>query len=163
VTQPAVPQGPQALDIAARWHQAPREPDTFAAIQNLMQAYALFTDHARGEDLASLFTDDAFWDGRDLGYGTATGPQEIAQAVLAHDKPGSTMVHLPGPPILVTESEGEVTAFSWCLATRSVDGQIRPLIFFSYEDRLRLAERGWLFAHRTLRRTLPAPPKDGAV
>jgi SnoaL-like domain len=163
VTQPAMPRGPQALDIAARWQQAPREPDTLAAIQNVMQAYALFTDHARGEDLAGLFTDDACWDGRDLGYGTATGPQEIARAVLAHVKPDSTMVHLPGPPILVTESEREVAAFSWCLATRSVGGQVRPLIFFCYEDLLRFDERGWLFAHRTLRRTLPAPPKNGAV
>jgi SnoaL-like domain len=158
MTDPATPQGPLALDVAARWQRVPRELDTLAAIQNVMQAYALFTDHGRGEDLAGLFTDDAVWDGRDLGYGIATGPPAIAQAVLIHNKADSTMVHLPGPPILVSESEREVAAYSWCLATRSVGGQVRPLIFFGYEDLLRRDERGWRFAHRTLRRTLPAPP-----
>jgi hypothetical protein len=156
VTQAAIPQGPQALDIATRWQRVPRELDTVQAIHNLMQAYALFTDHARGDELAGLFTDDAVWDGRSLGYGTAQGPQAIAQAVLAHDKPGSTMVHLSGPAMLVTESDREIAALSWCLATRSVGGQVRPLIFFSYEDVLRRDDQGWLFAHRTLRRTLPA-------
>ena len=156
MTHPAIPEGPHALDLAAQWQQAPPDPATTQAIANLMQAYALFTDHARGEDLAGLFTEDAVWDGRDLGYGTARGPQAIAEAVLVHDKPDSTMVHLPGPPMLVSRSDREVGAFSWCLATRSVGGQVRPLIFFAYTDVLRCDEQCWRFAHRTLHRSLPA-------
>jgi hypothetical protein len=148
--------GPSAaLDIATRWRSSPSDPDTLQAIANLIQAYALFADHGRADEMAGLFTDDAVWDGHDLGYGVGVGPQDIARTVLAHYRPDSAIVHLPGPAMLVTESEQEISAFCWCLATRRVAEEVRPLIFFSYADVLRRQDSIWRFSRRTLRRTLP--------
>ena len=62
-----------ALDLASRWGSAPPPADA-VEIQNLLLVYALYSDAGRVEDLASLFTDDATWDGRELDYGVAEGP-----------------------------------------------------------------------------------------
>jgi hypothetical protein len=139
-----------ALELAGARDRGPSHADA-VEIANLMQAYALYTDAGRRDEMAALFTDEATWDGVELGYGAAAGPAAIVDAVLAHFDPARPMVHLPGPPLLVQTSEDEVEAFSWCLATRLADGATKPLIYFSYEDILRRTATGWRFVARTLR------------
>ena len=51
-------------------------------VQNLVQVYAVLTDAGRAEELVALFTSDAWWNGEDLGYGSARGPADIAAKVL---------------------------------------------------------------------------------
>jgi SnoaL-like domain len=138
------------LATARQWSSAP-PPDVVAELNNLVQAYALFTDEGRADDLASLFTDDATWDGIDLGYGSAQGPEEIARCVLQHFDPARPMIHVPGPPLVVGVSESEARGASWCMATRpTVDGA-GPMIYFHYDDQFRRDDgRGWLFSRRAL-------------
>jgi hypothetical protein len=135
---------------ATSWVAAP-PPDVAVELHNLVQAYALFTDDGRADDLASLFTDDATWDGAELGYGSARGPQAIAATVLQHFDPDRPMVHVPGPPLLVAVSDSAVRGVGWCMATRSsADGPV-PLIFFHYDDEFRRDEGGaWRFSRRKL-------------
>jgi SnoaL-like domain len=137
------------LSTARRWSEPP-PPDVVAELHNLAQAYALFTDHGRADELAALFTDDATWDGTELGYGVAHGPEAIAAAVLAHYDPGRPMIHVPGPPLLVAVSESEVRGAGWCLATRSGGDGTGPMIYFHYDDEFRRDSGGWRFARRTL-------------
>jgi hypothetical protein len=140
-----------AMTIAMRWRDLPTAEDALE-INNLMQAYALCTDLGRIDELASMFTDDAFWDGHELGYGTATGPVDIANIVAGHFNPDKPMMHSPGPGLLTRTADGVVEAFSWCLAARFADGHTSPVIYFSYEDELRRTpDRGWLFSRRYLR------------
>jgi hypothetical protein len=72
-----------------------------AALGNLVQAYAIYADRGREAELAALFTADATWDGTQRGYGAAEGPESIAATVLVHFDPGTPMMHVPGPPLLV--------------------------------------------------------------
>ena len=145
---------PDALDLARRWATPPSPADA-EAVRNLLTAYATFTDRGAVDDLATLFTADAEWDGSELGYGTASGPLDIARRVAGHHRPDEPMAHLPGPPLLVARSPTEVDALSWCLATRSSGGILRPTIYFSYEDRIIRTADGWRFRQRVLRATFP--------
>lgn len=136
---------------ANAWSQLP-SPGVVAELQNLVQAYALFADCGRGDDLADLFTEDAAWDGTELGYGSAQGPAAIAATVLEHYDPARPMIHLPGPPLLVELSDERASGVCWCLATRSTGGAPSPLIFFYYDDEFRRdGASQWRFARRTLR------------
>ena len=148
-SEPASTIAGSALSIAAGRNDPP-PPQAVNEINNLVQAYALFSDHGRLGELAALFTPDATWDGREIGYGQAEGPAGIAEAVISHFRADRPMVHLPGPALAVSMSETEVDAFSWCLATRLTDGQTSPVIYFSYEDRIRQVNGSWLFQHRKL-------------
>ena len=141
----------EAIAAAARVWSAPPHPETVTALQNLVQAYAFLTDHADADGLAALFTSDADWDGTDLGYGSAHGPADIVAAVLQHVDPARPMIHLPGPPLLVEESEDHARGLCWCMATRAAAGAPSPLIFFYYDDEFRRDDAGrWLFSRRTL-------------
>lgn len=142
----------QAMRIAGAWRNPPSADDA-VAIGNLLQAYALYTDQGLRAELAGLFTDDASWDGTELGYSAAVGPQAIVDVVQAHFDPAKPMVHLPGPPLLVQVDANAVEAVSWTLATRLENGVTKPLIYFSYTDVLRRTGTGWLFASRVLRLT----------
>jgi hypothetical protein len=134
--------------------------DVAVLLQNLQQLYAVLTDEGRGKELAELFTEDVVWDGNDLGYGYAEGPAAVVENVIRHFSPDEPMMHLPGPLMLTAVSEDEVHATSWCMATRWVDGQTRPVIYFHYEDLFRRGpDGGWRFARRVLR--LRFTPKDG--
>jgi SnoaL-like domain len=137
------------LATASSWASAP-PPDVVAELNNLVQAYALFTDEGRADELASLFTADATWDGTDLGYGSARGPKAIAACVLQHFDPTRPMIHVPGPPLLVLVSDSEVRGAGWCLATRSAGDGASPLIYFHYDDGYRRDDGGWRFSSRTL-------------
>ena len=140
-----------AVESAVRWEAAP-PPSVAAELQNLVQAYALLTDEGREAELAALFWPDAVWDGRELQYGVATGPESIAKLVLTHFDPAKPIIHMPGPALLTATSEGEVEGVCWCLATRLVDGRTAPMIYFYYHDLLRCdAEGRWRFARRFLR------------
>jgi len=145
---------PTAHDLARRWQDA-ASGDDVALIGNLLQAYALFTDAGLRDDLASLFTEDATWDGTSLGYATATGPTTIADVVLAHHDASRPMVHLPGPPLAVRSGD-DLEVFSWTVATRLVDGATKPLIFFSYRDVLTRTDEGLRFRSRVLDLTFRA-------
>ncbi len=139
------------IEAAARWG-GPPPADVAQKLQNLLQVYALLTDEGRAIELAALFTDDAVWDGQELGYGVATGPEPIARNVLAHFDLAKPMMHLPGPGLLTVASADEVHAISWCMATRWAEGRTSPVIYFHYEDVLRRGEDdGWRFARRDLR------------
>ena len=83
------------METSARWREAPA-PEVVAQLQNLIQVYAVLTDTGRAEELASLFTSDASWNGEELGYGSANGPADIAATVLAHFDPARPMMHVPG-------------------------------------------------------------------
>jgi len=150
-----------ALELAARWESAP--PATEAAeIQNLLQVYALYADAGRVEELASLFTDDARWDGQELGYGLAEGPTAIAERVAGHFRADAPMMHLPGPGLLIADSADSAQSLCWCLATRWTDGVPMPLIYFAYQDELRRGPDGrWRFRSRYLRRAAPRPADVG--
>lgn len=138
------------METAARWDQVP-PPEVVAILQNLVQAYALFTDAGRAGELASLFTPDASWNGDELGYGSAHGPDDIVATVLRHFHPAQPMMHVPGPPLLVAISDSEVHGVSWCVATRSSPDRQAPLIWFTYHDVFRRSDDGgWLFADRVL-------------
>src|SRR5262245_38632682 len=127
--------------------------DVAVELQNLHQLYAVLTDAGRGAELAELFTEDAVWDGNELGYGYAEGPPAVAHTVTRHFDPAQPMMHLPGPLLLRAVSEDEVHGASWCMATRWVNGQTRPVIYFRYEDVFRRSADGrWRIARRLLRR-----------
>src|SRR3954470_14284628 len=130
------PGAPAALDLAARWADAPSSDDV-RDITNLMQAYAVFTDYGRVADITSMFTPDAVWDGHEIGYGVAIGPQDIAATVASHYRPEKPMMHVPGPPLVVSQSADVAHAYSWCLAARFADGRTSPVIYFTYEDEIR--------------------------
>ena len=138
------------METAARWRDAPA-PEVVARLQNLIQVYAVLTDTGRAGELASLFTEDASWNGEELGYGSARGPADIAATVLAHFNPARPMMHVPGAALLVEISDTEVHGISWCLATRSSEDGNGPLIWFMYDDVFRHDGDGeWRFATRTL-------------
>jgi len=140
-----------AVESAVRWAEVP-PPGVVAELQNLTQAYALLTDEGREAELAALFWPDAVWDGSELQYGIATGPEAIAKLVLAHFDPARPIIHLPGPPLLTATADGDVEGTSWCLATRLVDGRTAPMIYFYYHDVMRCDAQGrWRFARRYLR------------
>ena len=96
-----------AVESAVRWEAVP-PPPVVAELQNLLQAYALLTDEGREAELAALFWPDAVWDGRELHYGIATGPESIAKLVLAHFDPARPIIHMPGPPLLTATPDGDV-------------------------------------------------------
>jgi hypothetical protein len=137
------------LATARRWSESP-PPDVVVELHNLVQAYALFADNGRADELADLFTADATWDGTELGYGTAEGPEAIAATVLGHFDPTRPMIHVPGPPLLVAVAESEVRGVGWCFATRASSDGAAPLIYFHYDDEFRRDARGWRFSRRTL-------------
>jgi hypothetical protein len=137
------------METSARWQEAP-PPEVVAQLQNLIQVYAVMTDTGRAEELESLFTSDASWNGEELGYGSANGPAEIAATVLAHFNPDRPMMHVPGPALLVAIDDREVHGVSWCLATRASEEGSSPLIWFMYDDVFRLDDGEWRFAARTL-------------
>jgi SnoaL-like domain len=126
--------------------------DVAVELQNLHQRYAVLTDQGRGEELAELFTADIVWDGDDLGYGRAEGAAAAVENVIRHFDPARPMMHLPGPLLLTAVADDEVLGTSWCMATRWVDGQARPVIYFQYDDVFRRGDDGaWRFARRLLR------------
>jgi SnoaL-like domain len=148
-TEPTTDRREAILAMASRWQESP-PPDVVAELHNLVQAYALFTDNGRADELTGLFTDDATWDGTELGYGVAHGPEAIAAAVLQHFDSARPMIHVPGPPLLVAVSESEVRGVGWCLATRSGGDGSGPMIYFHYDDEFRRDAGRWRFARRTL-------------
>ena len=83
MTETSAPGYHTAVESAVRWAAVPA-PGVAVELQNLVQAYALLTDEGRESELAALFWPDAVWDGRELQYGIATGPESIAKLVLAH-------------------------------------------------------------------------------
>ena len=145
----------EAVRIARGW-ATPPPPEDAEAIRNLLQAYVTFTDAGAVEALATLFTDDAEWDGSELNYGTARGPTDIAHRVAGHHRPDEPMAHLPGSPMLVADDAGDVQALSWCMARRWSAGELRPMIHFSYEDELTKVDGRWRFRRRVLRATFPS-------
>ena len=145
---------PTSIDLARRWQDA-ASADDLVLVGNLLQTYALFTDAGLKDELASLFTADATWDGSALGYAAATGPTAIADVVLAHHDVARPMVHLPGPPLAVRSGD-DLEVFSWTVATRLVDGATKPLIFFSYRDVLTRTDEGLRFRSRVLDLTFRA-------
>ncbi len=138
-------------DGLSSWPDVP-PPAVVQQVINLLQVYGRWTDAGRTDDLATLFTSDAEWDGRELGFGHAAGPQAIAELVTAHADPTRPMMHMTGPPLLMALSPTEVRAVTWCQATRCVDGRTTPVIYFSYDDVIRGGEEGWRFARRHLNR-----------
>jgi SnoaL-like domain len=137
-------------DVAGRWHDVPAA-SVRAELQNLQQLYALLTDEGRATELVALFTSDAVWDGRELDYGMAIGAEKIAPHVVEHFDVDRPMMHLPGPLLLAAISDHEIRGVSWCMATRWVDGQTKPVIFFYYRDVFQRDEAGgWRFSQRVL-------------
>lgn len=143
------------LDIANRW-ATPPPPATSVLIQNLVQAYALFTDTGDAARLAELFTEDAEWDGSGLGYGTATGPDAIAELVCRHIDVDEPMMHMPGQALLAAVNDVEVDGVTWCTATRWRGGTTRPVVYFYYEDFFsRATDSTWRFRRRNLQAAFP--------
>jgi hypothetical protein len=125
-------------------------------LQNLVQAYALLTDIGDAARLAELFTADAEWDGSSLGYGTANGPDAIAELVCGRFNADEPMMHMPGPVLLAEVDDVEVRGISWCTATRWRDGTMRPIIYFYYDDVFaRAADSTWRFRRRSLHAAFP--------
>ena len=126
--------------------------DVAVELENLHQRYAVLTDEGRGKELAELFTEDVVWDGDELGYGRAEGPEAVAETVTRHFDPDRPMIHLPGPLLLTAVADDEVHGTSWCMATRWVDGGARPVTYFRYDDVFRRGDDGtWRIARRLLR------------
>ena len=134
----------------------PPPPATSVLLQNLVQAYALYTDAGAKDQLANLFTADAEWDGSSLGYGTAVGPEAIAELVCGHNKVDEPMMHMPGPAVLVALDDTAVHGVSWCTATRWRDGASSPVIYFYYHDVFqRATDDTWRFSRRDLHAAFP--------
>ena len=144
---------PESMRLAAGWERPPSGDDA-SAICNLLQAYAMFSDNGCRAELIGVFTADATWDGTATGYDYCVGPEQIADTVLQHLDPACPMVHLAGPPLLVSIDEDTVEAFSWCLATRLVEGVTKPIMYFSYQDVIVRTTAGWRFRSRVLSLTL---------
>src|SRR5690242_21819762 len=89
------------------WVDVP-DADVAAQVQNLLQVYALWVDAGRRDDIATLFTEDAEWDGTELGYGAATGAADIARHLAAFIDPTKPMMHIPGPSVLTAVSPTDV-------------------------------------------------------
>lgn len=143
------------LHTVSRWAMPP-PPATTVLLQNLVQAYAMFTDAGDTARLAELFTADAQWDGSGLGYGTAVGPEAIAELVCGRYKADEPMMHMPGPVLLVALDDVEVHGVSWCTATRWTEGAMRPVIYFYYDDVFqRATDATWRFSRRHLHAAFP--------
>ena len=143
------------LPVTDQW-ASPPEPADAIAVGNLVQAYAVYADGGRTDLVASLFTEDALWDGTALNYGMAEGPAAIGTIVTGHFRADEPMMHVPGPPLLVAVSPDEIHGVCWCLATRWTAGTTGPLIRFYYEDVVRRGDDArWLFARRRLRPAFP--------
>jgi hypothetical protein len=137
--------------------QAVPSPEVALLLQNLQQRYAVLTDQGHTDPLAELFTDDAVWDGNELGYGYAEGPAAIAANVTGHFRADRPMMHLPGPLLLTAVADDEVHGTSWCMATRWLGDSTSPIIYFHYEDVFRRGADGtWRYGRRVLRRRFPA-------
>ena len=118
--------GFDAFDVACRYGDVP-PADTCQQIQNLLQAYATYTDFGHPSELAGLFTPDAVWDGTVHGFGLAKGAEQIAALVTAHFDPANPMMHMPGPASLTTTDDDDVVhGACWCMATRWFDGAVQP-------------------------------------
>ena len=142
--------------VIDRWADVP-DPADAIAVQNLVQAYAVYADAGRTDAVAQLFTADAMWDGSALNYGTAEGPADIGVIVTSHFRPDEPMMHVPGPPLVASAGPDEIHSVCWCLATRWTAGTTGPLIRFYYDDVVRRGDDGrWLFARRRLRPAFPA-------
>ena len=102
------------LHVVERWGDPPAA-DVVSRLNNLVQAYALLSDHGRAPELAALFTDDAEWDGVDLGFDSATGPLSIAQRVIEHFRESEPMMHMTGPALLTSVTDTEVHGVA-CMA-----------------------------------------------
>jgi hypothetical protein len=139
----------------ANWAAVPPPADALV-VQNLLQMYGFLTDQGRAGPLAELFTDDAEWDGNELGFGAASGPAAIAALVTGHFDPTHPMIHLPGPAVLTSAAEDEIHGVCWCTATRWTGAETGPVIYFHYEDVFRRDDGRWRFARRLLRRRFPA-------
>lgn len=145
------------LPVTAQWASTP-DPAVAVAVGNLVQAYAVYADAGRTDLVASLFTEDAVWDGTALSYGTAEGAAAIGIIVTSHFRADEPMMHVPGPPMVTVAGPDEVRSVCWCLATRWTAGTTGPLIRFYYEDLVRRGDDGrWLFARRRLRPAFPSP------
>jgi hypothetical protein len=141
------------LDLAGRW-ATPPPPATSVVLQNLV--HAMFTDIGDAGRLAELFTADAEWDGSSLGYGSAEGPDGIAELVCRHINVDEPMMHMPGPVLLSAVDDVEANGISWCTATRWRDGATRPVIYFYYDDVFsRAADSTWRFRRRGLHAAFP--------
>ena len=140
------------LATSARWAESPG-PEVVNVLANLVQAYAIFTDNAVRHELASLFTPDAKWDGTELGYGVAEGPDAIAATVLQHFDPERPMVARALRPHPSDDPRARTTAPRRGVRLRGarcglVPGgttggdRTAPLIYFHYDDEFRRDDAG---------------------
>ena len=77
---------PTAPNTPRRWGDVP-PPDDALEVQNLLQMYGFLVDQGRGQELGTLFVDDAEWDGTELGFGSARGRDDIVTLVIGHVDP----------------------------------------------------------------------------
>jgi len=148
-----IPTIPTAPKTPRRWGDVP-PPDDALEVQNLLQVYGFLTDQGRGQELGTLFVDDAEWDGTELGFGSARGRDDIVALVTRHVDPARPMIHLPGPPVL-TGGGDEIHGVCWCMATFWTGSGTAPLLYFHYEDVFQRQSGDWRFARRVLRRRFP--------
>jgi hypothetical protein len=149
-TPPTVPTAP---NTPRRWGDVP-PPDDALEVQNLLQMYGFLTDQRRGQELGTLFVDDAEWDGTELGFGSARGRDDIIALVMGYVDPSRPLIHLPGPALL-TGGGDEIHGVCWCVATSWTGSGTAPLLYFHYEDVFQRDAGDWRFARRRLRRRFP--------
>jgi SnoaL-like domain len=146
-TLPTTPKTPK------RWGDVP-PPDDALEVQNLLQMYAFLVDQGRGQELGTLFVDDAEWDGTEIGVGSARGRDDIVALITGLIDPARPMIHLPGPPVL-TGGGDEIHGVCWCMFTMWTGSGTAPILYFHYEDVFQRESGDWRFARRVLRRRFP--------
>jgi ketosteroid isomerase-like protein len=134
-----------------------RRLEDVEAIRQLKAHYARLCDNQYDPDaLASLFTEDAVWDGSQLGV--HRGRDEIRAFFAGVSQQIQWAFHLVIAPEIEVDPRGETATGRWylfepCSMTRSDgSGTLEPVLMMAkYEDRYRKEEDEWRFSHVTVR------------
>jgi ketosteroid isomerase-like protein len=134
-----------------------RRLEDMESIRHLKTLYARLCDNQYEPDaLAALFTEDAVWDGSQLGV--HNGRHEIRAFFAGVSKQIQWAFHLMIAPDIEVDPSGETATGKWylfepCSMTRSDgSGSLEPVLMMAkYEDRYRKEGGAWKFSHVTVR------------
>jgi hypothetical protein len=137
-----------------------RRLEDIEAIKQLKVRYAAFCDDAYNEDgIASLFTDDAVWDGGPMGC--HNGKKAIHTFFSTSDQAVPFAIHHVTNPII--EIDGDKATGCWYLwqPCTFAKGNQGLWMAGTYHDVYRRTDEGWLFEHVTIELRMLSPYEAG--
>ena len=130
------------------------------AIKNLKARYcALCDDNYEADGLAALFTDDAVWDGGQLGV--CHGREEIREFFRRSPRAISFAIHQVANPII--EVDGDAATGRWYLFQPCTFARSEQAIWMAakYRDRYLRSGGDWLFSHVEIALEFMTPFDEG--